>query len=88
MEFIWVEKFKVLLKHLQNKVDYKSKFKFHIGFLSIFSKKWFSKDWSEIFVILCEVGLILFKKAGELEPLLFIPIVDALVIKHPIDSEK
>jgi serine/threonine-protein phosphatase PP1 catalytic subunit len=39
-------------------------------------------------VILCEVGLILFKKAGELEPVLFIPIVEALVIKNPIDSEK
>lgn len=50
----------------------------------IYSKsKWFSKDWKEMFIILCEVGLILFEKPGDMVPTLFIPIVDALVIKNP-----
>lgn len=38
--------------------------------------------------MLCDVGLILFKKPGDLEPLLFVPIVDALVIKNPKSVEK
>jgi len=36
-----------------------------------------------MFIILCEVGLILFEKPGDMVPTLFIPIVDALVIKNP-----
>lgn len=36
-----------------------------------------------MFVILCDVGLILFKKYGDFEPILFVPVADALVIKNP-----
>lgn len=34
--------------------------------------------------MLTNVGLILFKKPGDLEPILFVSIVDAIVIKNPI----
>lgn len=59
------------------------------GFLEFYSKKrLFSKDWQEVFVVLCEVGLILFEKPGELKPLLFVPIADAMVIKNPKNVDK
>ena len=51
-------------------------------------KTWSSKEWKEVFVMLCDVGLIIFKKPGDLEPLFFVPIVDALVIKNPKLVEK
>jgi hypothetical protein len=54
-----------------------------IGILQFYGKKWLSKDWQEVFVILCDVGLILFKKYGDFEPILFVPVADSLVIKNP-----
>ena len=38
--------------------------------------------------MLCDVGLILFKKPGDIEPILFVPVVDALIIKDPKSIEK
>lgn len=43
-----------------------------------------SERWKEVFVILTNVGLILFKKPGDFEPILFVSLVDAIVIKDPI----
>lgn len=41
-----------------------------------------------MFVMLCDIGMILFKKPGDLEPILFVPVIDALVIKNPKGIEK
>jgi serine/threonine-protein phosphatase PP1 catalytic subunit len=54
-----------------------------MGMMQMFSKKWIGKEWQDVFVLLCDVGLILFKKLGDLEPLLFVPLAEALVIKNP-----
>jgi hypothetical protein len=35
------------------------------GYLSLYEKKWVTKEWKELFVILCEVGLILFENPGD-----------------------
>ncbi|CAD8088141.1 unnamed protein product [Paramecium primaurelia] len=56
----------------------------NMGWLQIFKKKMFQGDWQEVFVILTNVGLVLFKKPGDAEPILFISFVDAVVIKNPL----
>lgn len=38
--------------------------------------------------MLCEVGLIVFEKPGDLRPELFVPIADALIIKNPRNVER
>ncbi|CAD8108952.1 unnamed protein product [Paramecium sonneborni] len=55
----------------------------NMGWLQIFKKKMFQGDWQEVFVILTNVGLVLFKKPGDAEPILFISFVEAIVIKNP-----
>ena len=50
----------------------------------MYNKGWIGGKWTEVFVVLSDIGLIILKKAGEFEPLLFIPFIDALVIKNPV----
>lgn len=54
-----------------------------MGMLEFHTKKLVGRDWHEVFVVLCDVGLLLFKKFGDFEPIHFVPIADALVIKNP-----
>ncbi|CAD8103952.1 unnamed protein product [Paramecium sonneborni] len=55
------------------------------GWLWLMKSNFLIQDnWKEIFVILTNVGLILFKKPGDFQPILFISLVDAIVIKDPI----
>ncbi|KAM3139542.1 hypothetical protein pb186bvf_008378 [Paramecium bursaria] len=54
-----------------------------VGWLQM-HKKGIFKDWQEVFVLLTNVGLIIFKKPGDMEPILFVSIVEAMVIKNPL----
>ena len=58
-----------------------------VGWLQMYNKKLLFKDWQEVFILLTNVGLIIFKKPGEMTPLLFVSIVEAMVVKNPIGSE-
>lgn len=44
----------------------------------------FTTVWVEVFALLADVGLILFRQAGEQQPIAFIPIADAMVVKQPL----
>ncbi|CAD8067825.1 unnamed protein product [Paramecium sonneborni] len=42
------------------------------------------QDWVEIFALMTHVGLLLFKQAGAMHPILLIPCGDAIIIKNPL----
>lgn len=56
-----------------------------IGYLELFKKRTFKSQWEEKFVILSQIGLIVFSEPGLNEPELFVPIGGELtnVIRNP-----
>ncbi|CAD8165820.1 unnamed protein product [Paramecium pentaurelia] len=55
------------------------------GFLQMQQKTLFGfQDWVEVFALMTDVGLLLFKQAGDMHPILFVPCADAIIIKNPL----
>ncbi len=77
-----------ILKKMEG--EFKEAYK--IGFLEIFSsnliKQIFSlNQWKDKFIVLSQVGILVFDKPGNSKPSLFISLAGAILIHNPIDHE-